>query len=123
MSGKAGWGWQRGRRRARGRDVLGGTVLAAVTAETCTTQSAMQAGDRIGLAQAAQELAGKMQSSDAAGLQTQTIPELVKDFSGIRGAVQELAQHLKGDTLSVDQVYLLDATTLATKRQAKIYFN
>lgn len=62
-----------------------------------------------------------MQSGDVAGVQSQTIPELVKDFSGIRGAVLELAPHLKGDTLLVDQVYLLDAPTLAAGGDAQFF--
>ena len=62
-----------------------------------------------------------MQSGDTAGLQAETIPELTKDFSGIRGAVLDLGPHLKGDTLVVDQVYLLDATTLAAGSDAQFF--
>ncbi len=81
----------------------------------------MQPTDRAALAEAARELAGKMQAGDAAGLETGTIPELTKDFSGIRGAVAELAPHLKGDTLAVDQVYLLDATALGAGSEAQFF--
>ena len=130
MSGDVGWRWQRGRVRAMRRGVLASAVLAGCglfgvsregNAETCTTQSAMQAGDRDALAHAAQEFAGKMQGGDVAGLQAETIPELLKDFSGIRGAVLELGPHLKSDTLMVDQVYLLDATTLAAGSDAQFF--
>lgn len=123
MSGSLRWA-----RRRRGRVMTAVGVAAAgmamtgapglirkAEAEVCTTQSAMQPADRIALAQAARELAGRMQAGDAAGLEAETIPELTKDFSGIRGAVAELAPHLKGDTLVVDQVYLLDATTLGAE--------
>ena len=102
--------------------VAGGPLLVQTAeAETCMTQSAMQPTDRVALAQAARELAGRMQAGDAAGLQTETIPELTKDFSGIRGAVAELAPHLKGDALQVDQVYLLDATTLTAGSDAQFF--
>ena len=129
MSGSLSWAW---RRRgwvitavgvaAVGMAMIGAPgLIRTAEAEVCTTQSAMQPADRIALAQAARELAGKMQAGDAAGLETETIPELTKDFSGIRGAVAELAPHLKGDTLVVDQVYLLDATTLGAGSEAQFF--
>ena len=100
---------------------LGVAGSAGARAETCTTQSAMQTADREALAGAARELATKMQSGDAAGLQAEAIPELAKDFGGVRAAAFELAPHLKGDTLVVDQVYLLDATTLAAGSDAQFF--
>lgn len=130
MSSNSGWGWRRGWGLAKGRGVLALVALVAcgcggvsrwAMGETCTTQSAMQPADRDALAGAARELTTKMQSGDVAGLQTQTIPELTKDFSGIRAAALEQATHLKGDTLVVDQVYLLDATTLAAGSDAQFF--
>ncbi len=119
-----------GRGRRAGRVATAGIWLVAGcwvllprlgVAETCTTQSAMQPGDREALAQAARELTGRLQAGDAAGLEAQSVPELRKDFSGIRAAAADLAPHLKGDTLAVDQVYLLDATTLAVGSDAQFF--
>ena len=130
MSRISGWGWRRGWCLRTGYGALALTVLAAEVCggglrhawgETCTTQSAMQPADREALAGAARDLTAKLQGGDSAGLEGGTIPELRKDFSGIRAAALELAPHLKGDTLVVDQVYLLDATTLAAGSDAQFF--
>ena len=81
----------------------------------------MQPADRDALAQASRELAGTLQAGDVAGLQSQSVAELTKDFSGIRAAALDLTPHLKGDMLVVDQVYLLDATTLAAGTDAQFF--
>ncbi len=118
-----------GRRWKRSGAVVARFVLLAVglilstqaKAESCTTQSAMQPTDRDALARAARELGSTLQTGDAAALQAQTIAELTRDFGGIRTAALELAPHLRGDTLTVDQVYLLDATTLAAGADAQFF--
>jgi hypothetical protein len=85
-------------------------------AETCVTQSAMQPADRDALAAAARALALKVQAGDDAGVRSSTIAEFAKDFGGIANAVQDAAPHLKGEAATVDQVYVLDAST--NKRNA-----
>ncbi len=125
-SGRAGLS---GRGRRTGRRAIAAAMLAAAglltpmraRAETCTTQSAMQPAERDALAQASRELAGKLQAGDVSALQAQTVAELTKDFAGIRAAAIDLAPHLKGDTLAVNQVYLLDAATLAAGSDAQFF--
>jgi len=85
---------------------------AVAHAETCTTQSAMTDTDRKTLATAVRGMAEKVQSNDAAGLQAITIPEYAKNFSAIQSAVGNASSKVKGATLVVEQVYLLDATDL-----------
>ena len=87
-------------------------VPRLAAAEVCTTQSMMTATDRDGLAGAATGLATKVQAGDVAGLRGATDAELAKDFSGIEGVVASTAPKLKGATLTVDQVYLLDGSQL-----------
>ena len=84
----------------------------ALWAEGCTTQSQMKPAEREALAAAAQAIATKIQSSDASGLQGLTIAEYAKDFAGIRALAADTAQHLRGDALTVDEVYLLDGTAI-----------
>jgi hypothetical protein len=81
-------------------------------AETCVTQSAMTAVEREALAAAARSLAAKVQAGDASGLRAATVPEYAKDFSGIGDVVASTAPKLKGGTLTVEQVYVLDASQL-----------
>jgi hypothetical protein len=90
-----------------------GMLMAAVaSAEVCTTQSQMTATDRDALAATARGLAGKVQANDVGGLQAATAVDYAKDFSGIGAVVGSTAAKVKGGTLSVEQVYVLDATQL-----------
>jgi hypothetical protein len=81
-------------------------------AESCTTQSAMTETDRNALAAAVRGLAEKVQNNDAAGLQAITIPQYANNFSAIQNAVTSASASVKGATLVVQQIYLLDATDL-----------
>ena len=87
-------------------------VAGVASAEVCTTQSQMTATDRDALAAAARGLAAKVQANDVSGLQAATSPAYAKDFSGIGAVVGSTAAKVKGGTLTVEQVYLLDATQL-----------
>jgi hypothetical protein len=88
-------------------------MLASVThAETCTTQSGLSESDRNALAAAASGLAAKVQANDTSAIRTQTIAEFAKDFSSMQSLIAATAPRLAGDKLSVDQVYLLDASDL-----------
>jgi hypothetical protein len=84
----------------------------SLAAETCTTQSQMDPGVRDALAGAARTLASKVQAGDLAAVQTLTIAEYAKDFGGLAGTIRILAPKLAGGTAEVEQVYLLDASTL-----------
>ncbi len=93
--------------------LLAGMLVAGVaSAEVCTTQSQMTATDRDALAAAARSLAARVQANDVSGLQAATPAEYAKDFSGIGPVVGSTAAKVKGGTLTVEQVYLLDGTQL-----------
>ena len=94
--------------------VLSVAVLGAAVAlgETCTTQSAMTPAERDGLAAAARGMAEKVLANDAAGLRALTIEEYAKDFTAIQNAVGSASAKVKGATIVVEQVYLLDASDL-----------
>jgi hypothetical protein len=90
-----------------------GILLSGVaSAEVCTTQSQMTAADRDALAAAGRNLAAKVQANDVSGLQAATMAEYAKDFSGIGDVVAATAAKLKGGSIAVEQVYLLDGTQL-----------
>ena len=82
------------------------------SAEVCTTQSQMTPADRDALAATGRSLATKVQADDVNGLQAATVAEYAKDFSGIGDVVATTAAKLKGGTIAVQQVYLLDGTQL-----------
>lgn len=87
-----------------------------VSAEVCTTQSKMTSADRDALAARARQFAAMVQANDANGLHAATAPEYAKDFGGLGDVVAGVAPKLKGGSIAVEQVYLLDASTL--KRNA-----
>ncbi|MEO8737264.1 MAG: hypothetical protein ABI380_12080 [Edaphobacter sp.] len=91
-------------------------LSGAASAEVCTTQSQMAVADRDALAATGRDLAGKVQADDVNGLRVATVAEYAKDFGGIGDIVGTTAPKLKGGTIAVEQVYLLDATQL--KRNA-----
>jgi hypothetical protein len=85
---------------------------ASHAAEVCTTQSQMQPAERDALAAAAANLARRIQSNDQTGLRSATIAEFQKDFGGIADVVTSTAPRLTGASPVVEQIYILDATTL-----------
>lgn len=92
---------------------------AVVRAESCTTQSAMTEKDRNALAAAVRGMAEKVQKNDAAGLQAITIPEYATNFGAIQSAVESASASVKGASLVVEQIYLLDATDLKPGPEGK----
>ena len=87
-------------------------VAGPLTAETCTTQSQMQAAERDGIAAAARTLAAALQANDAASIKTRSSVELAGNFAGLASLTGDTAPKLKGAALAVESVWLLDATSL-----------
>ena len=85
---------------------------AVQAAEVCTTQSQMNPADRDALAQAAAMLAAKIEANDANAIRALTIAEFQKDFNGMATEIASTAPKLAGTQPQVEQLYLLDATTL-----------
>lgn len=90
-------------------------------AETCTTQSQMSEVDRNALASVGRDIAARVQSNDAAGLKAETVAEFASNFGPLQNLVAETAPKLTGGTLSVDQVYLLDASQLKAGSEAQFF--
>ena len=110
----------RGRRDSRNRVSLVALLAvglmtaggAIARAETCTTQSGLAPAERDGIAEAARRLAGLVQANDAPALRTSAVAEVAKDFGGLQYLVSVTAPKLTGSAATVEQVYLLDASSL-----------
>jgi hypothetical protein len=89
------------------------TTPATYAAETCTTQSQMKPAERDALAAAAGSLAAKIQANDANSVRPLTIAEFQKDFSAMAGEIAATAPKLTGAQPQVEQLYILDASSLA----------
>lgn len=90
-----------------------GMAVGARAAEVCTTQSQMKPGERETLAAAATALAQAIQANDQSAVKSKTIAEYQKDFTGVANVVSATAPMVRGAQPQVEQVYLLDASTLA----------
>jgi len=92
---------------------LAGLLVAGrAGAETCTTQSQMTTADRDALAGVARSLAAKVEANDQDGIKAQTVSEYAQNFGGIGYAVGNTSAKIKGGALVVEQIYLLDGTTI-----------
>jgi hypothetical protein len=96
--------------------LIAATALAFSTtmacAVSCTTQSQMTAADRSSLADAAKRLGALVQSGDSSALKAQTIPSVAEHFDGIAAAIDSASPLIERGTLTVESLYLLDATDL-----------
>lgn len=88
---------------------------------SCTTQSQMTASQRTVLEETARMLGGNVQSGNAAAVQAQTIPAVASQFNGIAGSIQAINADIRTAALTVDDLYLLDATDLKTAGEAQFF--
>jgi hypothetical protein len=93
--------------------VASALLTTAAHAETCTTQSGLQTPERDAIASVARSLATFVQQNNTAALQAAAVGVVARDFSAMQYLVGSTAPRLAGDVPIVDQVYLLDATTIA----------
>ena len=90
------------------------TLLPQATmAATCKTQSQMTAAERDALSSAARTMASEVQSGDVLALRANTIPAVAADFSGIAATIGTLKPLVQQATLTIDSLYLLDASSEA----------
>ncbi len=85
--------------------------LPSVNAATCKTESQLTAPDRDALANAARSLIRSVQAGDVQGLQANTIPQVASDFGGIASSVQTLKPLVQQATITIYNLYFLDAST------------
>lgn len=90
---------------------VGAVSIPNALAASCKTESQMTAAERDALSNAARLLMGEMQSGNVQGLQTNTIPAVAADFGGIASGVQTLKPQLQQATVTINNLYALDAST------------
>lgn len=89
-----------------------GALLASnANAASCKTQSQMTAAERDAISSAARTLAGELQSGDVQALRANTIPAVAADFGGIAASAANLKPLVQHATITVNDLYALDAST------------
>src|ERR1700739_224491 len=80
-------------------------------AASCLTESQMTPQPRDVLAHQAREIVQIVQRADPAGLRARTFPAVASDFDGIAASMTSLSPLVQNATITVDNVYGLDAST------------
>lgn len=86
-------------------------ALPQVWAASCTTQAQMTAEQRNELVNAARAVLAQVQSGNIAAIRVDTLPAIAADFNGIQQSVQYLQPVIQPADITVDDLYLLDAST------------
>jgi hypothetical protein len=97
------------------------TLSEPAFAVTCTTQSQLGAADRSQLQQAALALAGHVQAGDSAAVKAQTIAAVAAQFDAISSSIAGIQPTVQHATLTVNELYSLDATDLKAAQDAEFF--
>ncbi|MFZ0631102.1 MAG: hypothetical protein WA399_05155 [Acidobacteriaceae bacterium] len=113
------------RYRSFGSKFLAGILLLGLAAPafavSCTTQSQMKPEQRTILAQSAQMLAANVKNGNAEGVRAQTIPAVASNFGGIANTIQTMNASIQRATLTVDLLYILDASDLKAPQDTEFF--
>ena len=90
-------------------------------AVSCTTQAELTAQDRGTLASIGEQLSDAVIRQDTSALQSLLLPSLASQWEGIRGAIEQAAPLVKGGKTQLRNVYLLDASSLATPTDTQFF--
>lgn len=97
-------------------------LLPRARAASCTAQSQMPAADRTALSNFARNVAEMVKSGNVQGLRNNTIPQVAANFGGIEASAGYLKPLMEHATITVDDLYLLDASTeVAGAQQTDFY--
>jgi len=96
-------------------------MVAPAFGVTCTTQSQMNAAQRTPLEESAKMLGANVQSGNAAAVQAQTISAVASQFNGIAGSIQAINTDIRSAVVTVDDLYLLDASDMKAAGEAQFF--
>jgi hypothetical protein len=86
-------------------------LLPSSHAASCTTQAQMTPAQREGLVSASRAMMSQVQSNNVEGLKAITLPAVAANFQGIAQSIQFLAPLVQSATITVDDLYYLDASS------------
>jgi hypothetical protein len=89
--------------------LIGGSARCALGA-ACTTQAQMAASMRDALANSAHSIVADMQSGNVQAVQQNTMPSLSANFGAIANSIQQLRPTIQNASITVDDIYQLDAS-------------
>lgn len=89
---------------------------------SCSTQSQMSPQLRTAFTGEAHTIAAIVQSGDIQGLRAKILPAIASDFDGIAASVNSLKPLVQSATITVDDIYLLDASKDAPGAERTQFF-
>lgn len=100
------------------------TLLTALRsgAQSCTSQSEMDAATRNGIKSIALATAQGIASTGDSAVSGKIAPQVASDAAGILASISGAAPLLRGANFVVEQVYLLDATNLSSGSSSAQFF-
>ena len=84
--------------------------VSQANAASCLTESQLTSQQRDSLASQARGMVAMVQGGDIAGLRAKTLPAIASDFDGIASSVTSLKPMVQNATVTVDDLYALDAS-------------
>lgn len=91
--------------------IAGALLLPNANAASCKTASQMTETQRDAVSNTARTMIGEVQTGNVQALQSQTIPAVASDFTGIAASANGLKPLVQRASITVDNLYLLDAST------------
>jgi len=88
---------------------------------SCTTQGEMTPQDRSTLASQGERLSIAILQQDMGTLQSALLPSLSSEWENIRSAVEQAAPLVKGGSVQLRNLYLLDASTLSAQADTQFF--
>lgn len=90
-------------------------------AVSCTMQGKMTDDQRNALLDSSRKIALAVQSGDSAAVKAMTIPSVAANFGGIANSIEALAPKIKGASITVDDLYALDASDLTAPQSVEFF--
>jgi hypothetical protein len=97
-------------------------LIHCADAASCRTESQLTKSERDTLANSTRSVIRAVQNGDVQNLQANTIPQVAADFGGIASSVQVLTPMVQQATITIYNLYLLDASTdVPSAQQTEFY--
>jgi hypothetical protein len=91
-------------------------------AATCKTQMQLTPAERDAITTVARGLISNVQSGDVVTMQANTIPAVASNFAGIADSANALKPSVQSATITIDSLYVLDASTEAPGAQRTDFY-
>lgn len=101
--------------------ILPVALAAQAFGVSCSTQSQMGPVQRNALEQAARAVAGNVQTGNTEAVRAETIAAVASQFGGIANSIEAVDPSIQGARITVDALYVLNATDLTSAQEAQFF--